>query len=145
MDHYSRPYPLPGASLAQLTEELQRRCATQRQLDAATKLRLRNDLLKQAGGLTYDQVAAEFGTLARKLGWPPAATPKDFRHLFSTCLENAGMPEHYRQYLMGHSPGKSPINSYTHLNKIHAHYQLALQTEFQPLVEAWHSRLRQLA
>jgi integrase len=136
--------PFLGASLKELTDELQRRCGARSGLSARERIHLRDQLLLQAGGLTYDQVQAEFHKIAKKLAWPPIATPKDFRHLFSTCLENAGMPEHYRKYLMGHSPGKAPINAYTHLNKLREHYELAIQREFQPLLEAVRNRARQL-
>src|SRR5260370_463035 len=101
--------PFLGASLKELTDELQRRCGAKSGLSARERIQLRDQLLLQAGGLTYDQVQCEFHKIAKKLAWPRSATLKDFRHLFSTCLENAGMPEHYRKYFMGHSPGKAPI------------------------------------
>jgi integrase len=136
--------PFLGASLKELTDELQRRCGARPGLSARERVQLRDQLLLQAGGLTYDQVQGEFHKIAKKLTWPRNATLKDFRHLFSTCLENAGMPEHYRKYLMGHSPGKAPINAYTHLNKLREHYESAIQREFQPLLDALRNRARQL-
>jgi integrase len=140
----TKEQPFLGASLKELTDELQRRCRARPGLSARERIQLRDQLLLQAGGLTYDQVQGEFHKIAKKLAWPRSATLKDFRHLFSTCLENAGMPEHYRKYLMGHSPGKAPINAYTHLNKLREHYELAIQREFQPLLDALRARARQL-
>ena len=71
----------------------------------------------------------------RRLQWPSTATIKDFRHLFATCLENAGMPEHYRKYLMGQSPGRAAIVTYTHLNEIRQRYEEAVLRQIQPLVD----------
>lgn len=48
--------------------------------------------------------------------------------------------EHYRKYLMGQAPGRSPITTYTHLNKVGEHYRAALQKEFQPLSAAFARR-----
>ena len=42
------------------------------------------------------------------------------------------MPEFYRKFLMGHSPGRVPIVSYTHLDAVRRHYQRAIDTEFAP-------------
>ena len=78
------------------------------------------------------------------MGWPAAATPKDFRHLFCTALENAGMPESYRRYLMGHAPGRSALVAYTHLTKLRDAYEDAVRREMMPLVEALRGRARTL-
>ena len=74
--------------------------------------------------------------LAKQLAWPLGATLKDFRHLFATNLENAGVPESYRRFLMGHAPGRAAIVTYTHLNKVRDHYMRAVTNEFAPIVEA---------
>jgi hypothetical protein len=133
-----RKPPLAGRSLSGLADELHRRRAAANSVRAAERRRVRDRLMKDAGQLGYDHVEDEFQQLAGRLGWPPAATLKDFRHLFSTCLQNAGMPEFCRRYLMGHAFGKAPIVAYTHLSedKIHEHYQRALATELKPIVDA---------
>lgn len=136
--------PLRGASLQQLEQELEKRCGKTGNLDAAKKLRLRDEVLKDAGGLTYDHIEAEFKKVVRQLHWPTTATVKDFRHLFSSLLENAGVPEFYRRYLMGQSPGKAAIVTYTHLNKVKEHFELAVRLEFGPIVMAIERRSRQL-
>lgn len=102
--------------------------------------------MKDAGQLSYDHAEQEFQQLARRLRWPAAATLKDFRHLFATCLQNTGMPEFYRRYLMGHAFGNAPIITYTHLteDKVREHYQRALATELAPLVDAIQRRAADL-
>jgi integrase len=136
--------PLLGASLAELVEEYRRRCAEGRSPDAARRVRLRDEVLRDAGGLRYDHIEAEFTGLARRLGWPASATLKDFRHLFATGLENASVPESYRQYLMGHAPGRAAITGYTHLNRLREHYEAALQREWPALLAALERRAVEL-
>ena len=95
-------------------------------------------------GLNYDQIEHEFHSIAGRLQWPQAATLKDFRHLFSTCLENSGVPEFYRRYFMGQSPGKTPIVTYTHLNELQTQFSKALQCSLAPLLSAIAERVSQL-
>ena len=52
---------------------------------------MRDQLMKQQGQLNYDHIRREFGKLSNQLGCN-GRTCKDLRHLFSTCLENAGVP-----------------------------------------------------
>jgi hypothetical protein len=133
---------LRGASLADLVAEFRRRCAAGRSPDAAQRRRLRDRVLAEAGGLGYDHVEGEFRRLAGALGWPAAATLKDFRHLFATTLANAALPEGYRRYLMGQTPGKAATVAYTHLNRLREQYADAVRREWQPLVDAVNARLR---
>jgi integrase len=93
-------------------------------------------VLHDAGGLTYDHVEDEFRQLAGRLGWPPAATVKDLRHLFATAMNNANQPEAYRQYLMGHGPGRAAIGAYTHLTEVGGHYAAAVRKVWTPVIEA---------
>jgi integrase len=138
--------PLREASLPDLIAEFQARCTSSRTIHAAEKIRLRDQLLKDAGGLSYDQVEGEFHRVAGKLGWPRQATVKDFRHLFSTSLENAGVPLYFRQYLMGQAPTKAPITPYTHLapDRLHKHYDSAIRKEFKPALKTLADRINQL-
>ena len=69
---------------------------------------------------------------------------KDFRHLFATSLMNAGMPESYRRYLLGHSLGKASVITYSHLNDLQRHYQSAVQSELQPVVDTVIKRIDEL-
>jgi integrase len=137
--------PLANASLSILIEEFRSRSTRNgcNGICSMEKLDLRNQILKEAGGLCYDQIEAEFQRVARKLGWPRIATLKDFRHLFSTSLENAGVPLYFRQYLMGQAPTNAPITTYTHLapEKIRNHYDRAIQQEFQPVLGALQRRI----
>jgi integrase len=119
-------------------------CQKSSPVSAAKRRACRDEILNQAGGLKYDHLEGEFHRVIRQLNWPAEATLKDFRHLFSTLLQNAGMPEYYRRYLMGHSPGRAAIGAYTHLNDLQAHYQGAVDRGFQPLVEAAVQRADQL-
>jgi hypothetical protein len=130
-------------SLAQLEKLYRDRCAAAAP-SASERESIRDQVLHQAGALDYDRLQHEFARLATRLGWPRAATLKDLRHLFSTSLENAGVPEFYRKYLMGHSLGRAPNVGYTHLNALRQQYQRAIDTEFQPIVEAIHTQARQL-
>jgi hypothetical protein len=138
------PAPLRGLPLADLAAEFRRRCAAAKALDAAGRLRLRGAVLREAGGLGYDQVQGEYEGLARRLGWPAQATLKDFRHLFCTTLGNSAIPEGYRRYLMGHAPGKAALVAYTHLNELGRHYAEAIDREWAQLVEAVNRRVREL-
>jgi integrase len=128
-----RQTPLFGASLTTLSAEFRRGLGTP---SAVERQRIRERLLREAGGLNYDQVEHEFQAIATRLKWPGAATLKDFRHLFSTCLENAGVPEFYRRYFMGQSPGRAAIVTYTHLNELEQQFARAVQNGLAPLVAA---------
>jgi len=137
---------LLGSSLADLVVEYETRCHKAGQIGAAQKRRIRDQLMKDAGQLSYDRIRVEFDKLASKLSWPSNATLKDLRHLFSTSLENAGVPEFFRRYLMGHSFGRAPIVTYTHLgeDKLRQHYERALRTEFDSIVRTIAHRIREL-
>jgi hypothetical protein len=130
------PAPLRGRSLGGLVAEFRRRCAAAKRLGANDREDLRDAVLGDAGGLRYDHIEQEFGTLAGRLGWPAAATLKDLRHLFATALGNAAVPEGYRRYLMGQSPGKAAVVAYTHLNQLRQQYAGAVRREWGTLVEA---------
>jgi len=136
--------PLLGASRDVLRCEFAERCGRRRNLTATERIGVRDEIMKEAGGINYDHVEAEFRGIARRLNWPSPATMKDFRHLFATSLMNAGMPEIYRRYLMGHSLGKASIITYSHLNDLRRHYELAVQNELQFVVEAVVKRIDEL-
>lgn len=123
-------------SKAALVETFNHEAEKEVTFSAAAQRRNRDRVMNRAGRLSYDDVEAEFGELSKRLKWPKRATLKDFRHLFATSLENAGVPESYRRFLMGHSPGRAAIVSYTHLNKLKLHYMRAIDTELGPLVAA---------
>jgi integrase len=135
--------PLQHATLSALISEFQSRIAKNRSVDSVQKIRLRDQILKEAGGVCYDQIESEFHHVATMLAWPRQATVKDFRHLFSTSLENAGVPLYFRQYLMGQAPTKAPITTYTHLapDQVRKHFDKALQEEFEPVVKALQARM----
>jgi integrase len=135
---------LAGASLGDLVQEFRRRCAAPKVCTAADRRRVRDGVLHDAGGITYDHIVTEFNKVAPALGWPRSATIKDFRHLFATCLENAGVPEHYRKFLMGQSPGRAAIVTYTHLNEVRQRFRDAVEKTLAPLVEAIGRRARDL-
>jgi integrase len=124
---------LQGASLPQIVAECTRRW--QGTTSVRERLQIRQTVLDEAGALTYKHIQGEFAGVAQRLHWPTAATLKDLRHLFATCMANGGLPEHERQYLMGQSTGKAPILRYTHFNRIREHYEAAVAREMQPLVD----------
>lgn len=136
--------PLRGQPLAELIEEYRRRCVKSKDISAAGRRRTRDELIRDAGGLNYDVVEAEFAQLARGLKWPPKATLKDLRHLFATTMNNAAMPEPFRRYLMGQAPGRAAIIAYTHLNEIKRHYAEAVRKEWSSLLTAINQRVKDL-
>lgn len=127
--------PLLGSSLAQLEAEFQKRVRQSPGASAVDRQKVRDKVLKEAGATSYDRIEAEFQSLARRLDWPSTATLKDLRHLFATTMAAAGMPEPYRQYLMGHATTTAVIGIYTHLNRLREQYVLAVDREWRPLVE----------
>jgi hypothetical protein len=133
--------PWRGASLAELVQEFHRRCSSTGTLTAPQRAEVRAKLLREAGGIGYDHIEAEFTSLAGKLNWPRQATLKDFRHLFCTTMASAALPEVYRRYLMGHAPERAAINAYTHLHDLRRHYAEAVHKEWQPLLDAILQRL----
>jgi len=139
--------PLVQASLADLVEsfEVRRRQAEDR--SALGLRKVRDDLMKDAGQLQYQHVKLEFDKLAKELKWPKSATLKDLRHLFSTALESAGVPEFHRRYLMGQSFGNAPIVAYTHILKesLSEHFQRALDTTLGDISEAIAHKIKDLA
>jgi len=136
--------PLRAVPIEKIAERFAHRCAEAGVSRAKDKLRIRGQVMRDAGGITYTTVQREFTNVAGKLGWPRGATAKDFRHLFATTMENGGVPEHYRKYLMGHSRGKAAIVKYTHLNKVRARYEAAVEREWPELVDALERRTREL-
>ncbi|MBM4072099.1 MAG: hypothetical protein FJ271_24710 [Planctomycetes bacterium] len=136
--------PLRGTSLADLIAEFRNRCARHKSLDAAGRKRLRVELIRKAGGLNYDHIEQEFRGLATQLRWPPAATLKDFRHLFATTLGNTWMPEPYKRYLLGQSPGKAAILAYTHLNQLRQQFGCAINLEWPSLLQIINQRVHHI-
>jgi len=136
--------PLCGYSLLDLIGEYRVRCERAKTTTAVERARIRDSVLRDADALDYDQIEGEFGKLAVELGWPPSATLKDLRHLFATTLNNAGVPDGYRRYLMGHSPGKAAILAYTHLDQLRRHYSTAIRQEWMPLLNAINARVAAL-
>jgi integrase len=133
---------LAGASLANLIGEFHCRCQTAGGITAAQRQRIRDTILREAGALTYDVINGEFRRLAKRLKWPSDATLKDLRHLFSTCLANGGLPEHERQYLLGHAPGCAAINVYTHVNELDEHYRAVVGDRFSGVLDIIRKRVR---
>ncbi len=137
--------PLMGTARENLRQEYATRLDRERGLSAKIRHAIRDQILQEAGGLTYDHIEHEFGRIKEKLAWPTEATLKDFRHLFSTCLQNAGMPEFYRKFLMGQSPGRAAIVGYTHLNQLRERYLETVERQLQPLVNGLEKRVEQLS
>jgi len=136
--------PLSTASRAETAAEFSRRCVVAGAEHMKDRLRVRAQVMRDAGAITYKTVEREFQKVARKLNWPREATAKDFRHHFATSMENGGVPEHYRKYLMGHSRGSAAIVRYTHLNEVRARYDAAVEREWPELVAALERRVDEL-
>ncbi len=133
--------PLAGMSLADLVAAFEQRRRKAGVMDAFAAAKLRDAVLADVGGTSYDAIQGEFRRVARALEWPTQATLKDFRHLFGTALANGGMPEHERRYLLGHAPGNEAIVTYTHLNKLAEHYRHAIEQELDPALAVLRRRV----
>lgn len=114
---------LPNASLETIAAEYRSRVTKAKSYDAASRERVRDGVMNDAGAVTYKIVVGEFTALTSSLNWPKSATLKDLRHLCQTCLDNGGLTLSERQYLLGQSMGRAAINAYLHLNKLAEHYQ----------------------
>jgi len=128
---------LYGSGFADLCAAYER---SSEQTDAAGRAASLQQVMKDAGALTYGHIQREFRSIATQLKWPRSATLKDFRHLFCTAMANAGVPEHERRYLMGHAPGKDAIVTYTHLDKLAEHYRQAVNREMAPVLDVLQTR-----
>jgi hypothetical protein len=137
--------PLLDHSADGLAAEFHARCSSKGVCTARGQRQVRDQVFKEAGAMTYDHVVAEFRKLTRGLNWPAAATLKDFRHLFATAMENGGMPENYRKYLMGQSVGFAPAVVYVHLNQVRKRLEEAIERSMQPLVLAIQHRHEEIA
>jgi integrase len=131
-----------GVSLADAAAEFTRRLPARGNPAgaAAAAVAARDAVIRDAGGLTYKVIQNEFAGVARRLGWPAAATLKDFRHACNTALANGGVPEHERRYLLGQHPGRDAIVTYTHLNKVAEHYRAAVEQEMAPMLDVLRRR-----
>lgn len=127
--------PLLGHSVDELQRVFEERCQARAELSAHDRVRVRDQILKEAGAMQYDHIEHEFGRVAKKLHWPSDATLKGFRHLFASAMENAGVPEFYRRYLMGHAPDRAAITTYTHLNELRTQYERAVELTLRPLTD----------
>ena len=133
--------PLLGRGLEELAAEFERRSRQAAASSAAGRLRLRDGIIRDAGGLSYDRIAGEFGRVARAIRWPKSATLKGFRHLFATTVANGGLAEHERRYLMGHAPGRDAIHVYTHLNELADHYRAVAEDLWSGVLEVIRTRI----
>jgi hypothetical protein len=127
--------PLLGSTLIELIHEYRNRCAKQLSLTAGAMQRVRDEVLHDAGSLSYKCIDLEFRSLANRLGWPRTATLKDFRHLAQTCLDNGGLSREQRQFLLGQSMGRAAINHYLHLNQFALRYTAAVTASMQALLD----------
>lgn len=104
-------------------------------IDAAAREKTLDAVIKDAGGLTYKCIEGEFKRVAKKLGWPAAATMKDFRHLFNTTMANAGLSLEERAYLMGQAPPKHVNMVYLHLNTLVEKYKNAANEHYTGVLD----------
>lgn len=132
----ARREPACGIKLQSVTEFVDEYRKRRRSTQNSDSVRVRRRLIREAGGTDYDKIEHEFKKISRQLGWPKEATLKDFRHLFSTSLENAGLPTFYRRYLMGQSPGRSALVTYTHIDQLRTQYAKASESTLKPIIDA---------
>jgi hypothetical protein len=136
-----RARPLLGASMTDVAAEIACRLKLRAVSSAAMRQTIRDQVLGEAGGINYDCIENEFSGLAASLGWPKAATLKDFRHLFLTMLSNAGLAEPYRQYLAGQAQSVAAVTNYTHLDQVRRQYVRAVEQEWPALFAVLNTRL----
>lgn len=131
-----------GLTRAGLIDDYRHRLSEEKKDTARARDRVLKGVIRDAGGVSYKQVYTEFDKVRGKLGWPKRATLRGLRHLFATFTHDAGMPEAYRKFLMGHNPGGDAIVGYTHLAKVREHYDRAVSREFAAVLEALEERVR---
>lgn len=115
--------------------------------------RVASKVLKKLGATEGDDVRREFKRLLSAVGITREVTPKALRHHFATALERAGVPYYTRKYLLGHRLDErggrsSDITAiYTHLEPdfVRATYQRVLDGPLAKVVDAFSTRLHQLA
>jgi len=108
--------------------------------------------LKEACGITGDDIRREFARLCRRAGLRDGIRPKSLRHHFATALERADIPYYTRKYLLGHTTSArgrhagDPTAVYTHLEPdlIQAGYQRLLDGPLSSIVTAFAKRLAEL-
>jgi hypothetical protein len=127
-----------------MSEQFRKLLAKEKNVTAIMRRRTRDKLFHGAGAITYDLIEGEFHRLSRQLSWPAEATVKDLRHLFATSMTNAGMPDVYLRYLMGHAPERAAVMAYTHLHELERHYSQALEREWGLLIGAIAERAKKL-
>jgi hypothetical protein len=135
--------PLRGRSPADLAGEYRKRLAAGSK-SAADRARVRESVFREAGGLTYDDIRREFRAIAGRLGWPAAATVKDLRHLFATTMNDGVMPDGYRRYLLGHSPGRAAVSAYTHLARVREVYSASCRAAWPAVIAAVNRRAEEV-
>ena len=108
--------------------------------------------LKEARGITGDDVRREFARLCRRASLRDGLRPKSLRHHFATALEHADIPYYTRKYLLGHTTSAQgqhagdPTAVYTHLEPdlVQAGYQRLLDGPLSNIVTAFAKRLAEL-
>jgi len=135
VEGHEKPFLL-GKSLSELIMEYNHRVEQSRATSAQDRQAIRDQVLHDAGGVTYKMIQGEFTKLAARLKWPGSATMKDLRHLCQTALDNGGLTREERQYLLGQSLGQAAITAYIHINKLPIHYQQAVEKEMPEVLAA---------
>jgi len=123
-------------SLAQISDEYHLRLAEADQNNRRAHLKVRKQLFREKGALTYDDIEMIFHRITATLGWSVRATLKDFRHLFATTLSDANISESYRKYLLGHAPGREASVAYTHLHRLKEQFAAVLRSEFGSVLKS---------
>jgi integrase len=136
--------PFRQACLAELIREFQARCVQGKPWGSTERVRLREQLLRQAGALNYDHIEQEFRQLTGRLRWPAQVTLKDFRHGFATMLGNTSMAEAYKKYLLGHAPVRAALNAYTHLTQLREQFQTSINQAWPALIDSIRRRSREV-
>jgi integrase len=136
---------LANAPVPLLERELSRRIAegereSGRDLSRSERLAVARGLWRDLGAIGPDRIRLEFVRTTGRIGLPGTTAPKQLRHQFATCLQEARVDPLIRNELMGHSPstkgsGLGMTAVYTHTRPEVRREQLELALGRGPAIE----------
>ncbi len=134
-------------SAASVAQELTRRCTARESIKGEALTRTEQaaesrHIWSELGIVKTDAIRIALGRLARKSEIPQLHTPKVFRHLFATTLQEGRVDPLIRNELLGHMPEEGPRSggglgmtaNYTHTRLTTKRSQLELAFADHPLV-----------
>jgi len=138
--------PSWAATKRTIIVEFNSRCSCASAATMETRIKIRDEMMREAGALTPRAIESQFRQVHKLLGWPPEATLHKYRHLFQSTMHNAGVPEKDCQLLLGHARGNSVTNCYTHVSRqdLRTHYENAIAKRWSLLLATVEKRAIEL-